>query len=389
MDEILTRGVETVIGADQLKKAFKSGQKLRVKHGVDPTTPDLHLGYAVVYRKMKALQDLGHQIVILIGDFTGRFGDPDQEKARVLRQGKEVRALAKNYLAQMGKVLDLSKIEVRYNSEWYDKMSVEDWLRIKSSFTVQQILERDLFQKRLADQKPIGAHEPDYPILQGYDSVRLKSDLTVIGSDQLFNELQAHPLQKQAGQPPQAILAMKLLVGTDGQRKMSQSLGNYVGLNDSAGDMFGKVMSIPDELIEEYYELCTDVDMSAVEAAIQDIAAGANPRDTKASLAREITRLYHGDPAAEQAAEAFNRQFQEKKPPQKIPRVKVSAGRTALTELLVEAGLVDSKSEARRLMAQRGVKFNRQTVTADLSVKPQDGDLIQVGKRRFARLKIK
>ncbi len=387
MNELLSRGVEEVIGLAELKKALKGPSKLRIKHGIDPTTTDLHLGYAVVYRKLKQFQDLGHQIVILIGDFTGRFGDPtDKEKSRTLRPAAEVKAMAKNYLDQMSKILDMAKVEVRYNSEWWDQISLADFLQIKANFTVQQIIERDMFQKRLSEGKPIGAHEPDYPILQGYDSVKLKSDLTIIGSDQLFNEMQARPLQKAAGQKPQAIMSMKLLVGTDGKQKMSQSLGNYIGLNDQPADMFGKVMSIPDELIAPYYELCTDIAESQINELVKTLAAGANPRDAKASLAREIVRLYHGDQAALAAEQQFNKTFRDKAVPDDIPEIRITAG-NKISQDLVAAKMAASLSEARRLISQGGVRVNSRPIAADEVINFKNGDLLQVGKRHFGRIK--
>ena len=249
IEEVLTRGVEKVIKKEDLLKRLKSGKKLRVKHGIDPTTKDLHLGHSVVYLKLKELQDLGHKIVFLIGDFTGRFGDPSEKlKTRTLRSKKEVRDLAKNYLRQVGKILDFKKIEIRYNGEWYDKMKADELLILMSNFTHARMIERDMFQKRIEKGLDIGFHEPVYPLLQAYDSVMLKSDLTVCGIDQLFNELKARELQEKFGQKGQDIIATKILIGLDGKKKMSQSLGNYVGVEEKPTEQFGKIMSIPDFL---------------------------------------------------------------------------------------------------------------------------------------------
>lgn len=366
--QLLTRGVEGIIVKENLEKRLRKGEKLRVKHGVDPTTRDLHIGYAVVYWKLRDFQDLGHKIVFLIGNFTARFGDPtDEAKTREMRKKSEVEALAKNYLKQLSKILDLDKVEVRYNGEWYDKWSWEQGLCFMSKFSVARVLERDMFQERIKKGKEIQYHEPVYPMLQGYDSVELKSDVTVIGSDQKFNELQARPLQQEAGQTPQDLVIVPLLLGTGGKRKMSQSLGNYIGINEPPEEQYGKTMSIPDKLLKHYFELATRLSQQEIEEILRQ-----EPRDAKARLAREIVSLYHGEKAAEKAEQEFNKVFRDKKIPSKIPELKTAS--KDLVEILVQTKLASSKADAKRLIKQGAVK--------------KRGDVLQVGKRGFVRIKI-
>ncbi|TSC97305.1 MAG: tyrosyl-tRNA synthetase, partial [Candidatus Berkelbacteria bacterium Licking1014_2] len=312
---LLTRGVAEIIGQEELEKKLKAGQKLRIKHGVDPTTTELHLGHAVNYRKMRQFQNLGHTIVFLIGDFTARFGDPtDRGKTRFLRSRQEVMAMAKDYLSQAGRVIDMERAEIRYNGEWYDKMSAEDLLNLMSNVTYGQLIERDMFQERIKKDQPIFSHEMVYPILQGYDSVMLKSDLTVCGTDQKFNELMGRWLQEKMGQPPQVILTTPILLGADGKNKMSQSLGNHISLSDSPENMYGKIMSIADDLIVPYFELCTDLETKAL-AVVKEELKTVNPRDVKMRLAKLIVANYHDITAAEAAEEEFKRVFQERQQP--------------------------------------------------------------------------
>lgn len=388
-EEILTRGVEEIIQKHSLEKKLLSGKPLRIKHGVDPTTKDLHLGYAVIYQKLRAFQELGHTIIFLVGDFTARFGDPtDQVKSRSLRDKKDIEAKAQSYIKQIGLILDLKKTEIRRNSEWYDKMSAEDLLRLQSKFTVSRLLERDMFQERIKSQKEIGYHEPVYPILQAYDSVMLESDLTVIGTDQKFNELQARPLQKEQGQEPQDVMTMKLLVGTDGKRKMSQSLGNYIGLTDAPADMYGKAMSIPDDVIIHYFELATLVPNTEIIKIKKELDSGANPRDVKAKLAFEITSLYHGPTKAKKAEAEFERVFRDKKTPGKMPEVPAPKQNTTLVEFIVLTKMASSKSEARRLIEQGAVKVDNKTIVDwQSSLDLKSGGVIQVGKRKFVKIK--
>ncbi len=387
VEAVLTRGVQEVVVDKELRKKLLSGKQLRVKHGVDPTSKDLTLGHAVVYEKLRQFQELGHKIVFLVGSFTARFGDPtDKGKAREMREKEEVLEMGKNYVKQLSKILDIKKVEIRYNGEWYDKFSGEDMLRLMSKFTVARMLERDMFQKRIKEEKEIYYHEPVYPILQGYDSVELKSDLTVIGSDQKFNELQARPLQEEAGQEPQDIVIMPLLVGTDGTMKMSQSLGNYIGINDSANEMFGKLMSIPDELIYSYFELCTRVSEDELAEVEQLLKSDTNPRDIKIKLAKEIIKIYHSEKEAEKAAEEFVNIFSNKQKPVDIEKKNFTKGLNTL-DLLIELGMAKSKGEGRRLVEQKGVKVNDITVENWDKDDYKSGDIIQVGKRKFVELK--
>jgi len=385
IEEILNKGVEKVIKRQELSKKLMSKRKLRVKHGVDPTTKDLHLGHSVVYLKLKELQVLGHKIVFLIGDFTGRFGDPSEKlETRTLKPKKEVRSLAQNYLRQVGKVLDLKKTEVRYNSEWYDKMKADELLMLMSRFTTARMLERDMFQERMKKGLDIGLHEPVYPVLQAYDSVMLKSDLTVCGIDQLFNELQARDLQEKFGQKPQDIIATKILIGTDGKRKMSQSLGNYIGIEEKPEEQYGKVMSIPDELIFNYFELTTKISLRELSSLKK---GRSNPRDLKARLAREIVAMYHNKTAAEKAEREFEKVFKKKELPTDIPKIKIKRAKFNILDLLVRAKLVSSKSEAKRLILQGGVKIDGEKQKDwKKNVEIKKGRIIQVGKRKFISL---
>ncbi len=384
--DLLERGVVDIIGTKELEKALSSGQKLRIKHGVDPTTTSLHLGHAVCYRKLAAFQKRGHQIVFLIGDFTARLGDPAGElKARRLRTKKEVQDMAKNYLDHVGKILDLKKTEVAYNSHWYDKMGLDEFLRLKANFTISQLLERDMFQKRIKDNMEIGSHEIDYPILQAYDSVMLKSDMTICGHDQLFNEMQARKLQPLFDQKPQIIMAMGILTGLDGKRKMSQSLGNDIKIDDQPNDMFGKVMSIPDELILCWFELCTDANLEQIK---KDLEAGENPRNLKERLAMEIVTIYHSREAAQKAAENFNQIFREKGLPEEMEIKTFAASNYKLDQLLVETKLASSFSEARRLIKQGGVKIDGEKIEEVGEIGLHDGMILQVGKRKFVKIEL-
>jgi tyrosyl-tRNA synthetase len=386
VEEVLSRGVQELVVADSLKKKMLSGKQLRIKHGVDPTSTDLHLGYAVVYEKLRQFQNLGHKVVFLIGSFTARFGDPtDKGKARDMRDKKEVMDMAKEYINQVGKILDVKKLEVVYNGDWYDKFSAEDLLRLMSKSTVARMLERDMFKQRMKDAKEIYLHEPVYPLLQGYDSVMIKSDITVIGNDQKFNELQARPLQEAADQAPQDLMMLPLLIGTDGEQKMSQSLGNCIGIADSAQEQFGKVMSIPDSLIYSYFELCTRIDASDLYEVEQQMKAGENPRNLKARLAGEIVKIYHGKSAADKAEQEFTQVFSNKQKPTDIPKFVFREDMNVLG-IMMASEMVNSNSEGRRLIEQKGVKVNDMVITDIDKHDFKAGDIIQVGKRRYIEL---
>lgn len=388
ISDIVVRGVDEAIEKESLARKLLSGKKLRIKHGVDPTTPRLHLGHAVVYRKLRALQDLGHTVVFLIGDFTARFGDPTgRGESRVLRSKKETLQTAKNYVGQVKKILSAKNLEIRRNGEWYDKMSAEDLIKLMARFTVQQMMSRDMFQERLKEGKAIGLHETVYPALQACDSAMLKADVAVAGSDQLFNEMRGRDLQSGLGMPPQDIITMKLLRGTDGKKKMSQSYGNDIGLDEPADEQFGKIMSIPDELIPEYFELLTDVDLKEVDK----IAAGirektANPRDLKERLAEEVVGWLRGPREGARAKENFRNVFQKKLAPEKMPVFRAETAEN-WKEALFRAGLAKSLSDAQRLIEQGAVSVDGAAVKswreAVIIKKPA---VLKVGKRRFAKL---
>ena len=389
IDGLLTKGVEKIIEKDSLIKKLKSGKKLRIKHGVDPTTKDLHLGYAVIYWKLRELQEMGHQVIFLIGDFTARFGDPtDKLESRQMKEKEKVKELAKDYLNQLGKILDLKKTEVRYNGEWYDKMSAEELLKLMGHFTQARMLERSMFKERIKEGKEIRFHEPVYPVLQAYDSVMLKSDLTVCATDQIFNEMRGRDIQQDFGQAPQDILTTKLLIGLDGKKKMSQSLNNYIGITEPPREQYGKIMSIPDNLIIHYFNLCTPVSQKEIETMEKNISSGKfNPRDAKVRLAKEIVALYHGDKAAKTAEEEFNKIFREKKAPSEMPFFHASKKSYNIVDLLNDAKLTSSKSEARRIILQGGAKIDGETEKnwkAEIEVKK--GMVIQAGKRKFIKI---
>ena len=355
---------------------------------MDPTTKDLHLGYAVVYEKLRQLQEMGHQIVFLIGDFTARFGDPtDQKKTRGLRNKKEIEACAKNYIKQIGKILDVKKLEIRRNSEWFDKFSGQDILELQSRFTVARMLERDMFQERIKNRQEIYYHEPVYPMLQAYDSVMLKSDLTVIGTDQIFNEIQGRELQREFGQEPQDIIAMSILIGTDGKQKMSQSLGNYIGITESANQQYGKIMSIPDDLIIHYLTLCTDIPLEKVQDIERRLQSHKmNPMDAKMFLARKIVERYHGIKQAEKAEKYFITAFQKKKIPAEIPVLHIKAPRP-LIEILLDKKQIKSRSEFRRLVRDGAVEAEG-GIIKDVHYKVNKNIVLKLGKKKFLKIEL-
>ncbi len=388
IDELLSRRVESIVGEKELRAKLAAGKTLRIKHGADPTTADLHIGHAMSYHKMREFQDLGHTVIFLIGDFTGRFGDPtDHDKTRELRDAREVKQIAENYVKQVLTILDPKKTEIRYNSEWYDMMSAEDLLKLMSHFTYAQMMERDMFAKRIKAKQEISFHEPIYPILQGYDSVMLEADLTVIGTDQTFNEMRGRDLQKDFGLAPQAIISVPMLVGLDGKQKMSQSLSNFIGITEDASEQYGKIMSLPDGLIYPYFELATNVpagDLAAIKRELK--SKTANPRDIKMRLAYEIAKMYHGESLAKKAESNFIGVFQKKGTPSDIDEIVLKKD-TALIDLLTEHKLASSRSEAKRLIDQRGVRVDHHVVTdSSFIVENRPGTIIQVGKRRFVQL---
>lgn len=390
IDEILSRGVAEVIDKEDLKKKLVSGEKLRVKLGIDPTSPNLHLGRAVTLLKLKDLQDLGHQIVLLIGDFTGVIGDTsDKESERPMLEEEVIKKNLATYFEQAGKILDLSKIEKHYNSEWLSKLGYKEISEQADQFSLAEFSARENIKKRLKNGTRISLREILYPLMQGYDSVFLKADLEVGGTDQKFNLLAGRELQKHYGQKPQNILMMNLIEGIDG-RKMSSSWGNTINISDEPNDMFGKVMSIPDELIIKYLIHCTRASMEKIGKMESDMKSEKlNPRDAKLELATEIVKIYHGEAEAEKAKEYFVKTISNKEIPDEIKEVAVDKDEIKLVEFLVLAGLAESNSDARRKVEQGGVEINGQKENDWQRVlnKADENSTFKVGKFGFARIK--
>lgn len=395
--KIIAKGAEEVITTEDLRKklerAQEKGQPLIVKLGLDPSAPDIHLGHAVVLRKVRQFQDLGHKAIVVIGDFTGMIGDPTgRSKTRKQLSKEEVLENAKTYEKQIFRILDRDKTEVRFNSEWLSKLNFADVITLASKYTVARMLEREDFKNRFISQESIGIHEFFYPLMQGYDSVELKSDVELGGTDQKFNILMGRTLQKDYGQESQVALLMPILEGIDGVEKMSKSLGNYIGINEKPEDMYGKVMSIPDELIIKYYELATDMhpdEIKKIEIELKD--RNTNPRDIKMRLAYEITKLYHGETEARDAQLYFVNVFQKKEVPDEVPVINLTEnmiinGKIDLIKIIVSAGYAPSNSEARRLIAQGAVKVNGVQIYDFQAVEIKKGDVIQVGKKNFVKI---
>lgn len=383
--ELLSRGVEEVIEKEVLRKKLLSGKKLRIKFGIDPTGSQLHIGHAVPLRKLKQFQEMGHEVILLIGDYTAMIGDPTgRDSTRPILSNEDIKKNMETYVEQAGKVLDVSRIEIRRNSEWYGAPNFTALLmELTSKITVARILERDDFQKRLKEGSDIAMQEIMYPLLQGYDSVALKADVEMGGTDQKFNLLMGRKMQKKYDQPEQDILTVPLLEGTDGEKKMSKSYGNFIALNDPAEEMFGKVLSIPDSLVIKYFELTTDEPMNLIEDYKRQLEKGENPMKIKIELAKALTKLYHSEAGAKKGEENFRKVFQEKSKPQEIPELKPSA--LDIITVLVESGICKSKSEARQVIGQGGVKINDEKVVAiDAQVKM--GDVVQKGSRFFVKI---
>lgn len=387
---LLLRGVDEVIVEAEFADLIKSGKKLRVKVGFDPTAPDLHLGHTVLINKAKHFQDLGHHVLFLIGDFTAMIGDPTGRS--VMRKPltrEEVKENALTYQRQIFKILDKDKTEIVFNSAWMDEMPITKMVEIASTHTVARMLERDDFDKRYKSNQPIAIHEFLYPLFMGYDSVHLKADIELGGSDQKFNLLMGRELQKHYGQKPQAILTMPLLEGLDGVKKMSKSAGNYIGIDDAPHDMFGKLMSVSDELMWRYFELLSFKPQSEINAYKEAAAAGENPRNIKVALAQEIIARFHSQAAAEEALVDFETRFKLGAIPDDVEDKTLAVGQgMALPNVLKEAGLVDSTSEAIRMIKQKAVKIDSQpAIDKDQVILPGFEAVIQVGKRKFARIK--
>ncbi|WP_220271964.1 tyrosine--tRNA ligase [Crenobacter cavernae] len=387
---IIKRGAEELLIEAELVAKLKEGRPLRVKAGFDPTAPDLHLGHTVVLTKMRQLQDLGHTILFLIGDFTGLIGDPTgKNTTRPPLTPEQIEINAKTYAEQVYKILDPARTEICFNSKWLAELGAAGMLKLAASTTVARMLERDDFKKRFAEHLPIAVHEFMYPLMQGYDSVAMRADIELGGTDQKFNLLMGRALQEQAGQKPQCVIMMPLLEGLDGVNKMSKSLGNYIGIAEPASEIFGKVMSISDTLMWRYYELVSMKSLDQIKALKRQIEEGRNPRDVKIELAMELVARFHDQAAADAALADFQARFQKNAIPDEMPEVTVAVGAEGLAigNILKEADLVASTSEALRMIQQGGVKVDGEKVD-DKALKLVAGVtvVLQVGKRKFARV---
>lgn len=390
--KIIKKGTLDIINEEELikklEKSIKENKPLKIKLGLDPSAPDIHLGHTVVLRKLKQLQDLGHEIIIIIGDFTGKIGDPTgKSRMRKFLSDEEVLQNAKTYEEQVFKILDKEKTTIKFNSEWLSKLTFGDVLKLTASTTVARMLEREDFKLRFENQRPIYLNEFFYPLMQAFDSTAIEADIEFGGTDQRFNLLSGRNLQKEIGEEPQIVIMMPLIEGLDGKNKMSKTLGNYIGIYESAKSKYQKVMEIPDELIVKYYILLTDVDdekIKEVEAKLKD--ESVNPRDIKMDLAREIVSLYHTEEEVEQAEERFKMIFQMGQKPKDIDTVNVSKEDFDLISTVVDKGLVSSKSEFRRLLLQGGVKINDKKITMEKDL-PKEGEIVvQVGKKKFMKI---
>lgn len=389
--KIIKKGAELIVNEEELKlkleKSLKNNKSLIIKLGLDPSAPDIHLGHAVVLRKIKQMQDLGHKAVIVIGDFTGKIGDPTgKAKGRKALTDEEVLKNAETYKNQIFKVLDKNKTEVKFNSEWLSKLNFDDVLKLAGTTTVARMLERDDFQKRYKNNVPIGIHEFFYPLMQAYDSIALEADIELGGTDQTFNILMGRTLQKTRGQEQQIAMFMPILEGLDGIEKMSKSLGNYIGVNEPANIMFKKVMEVPDELIIKYFELATDEHPDQIEKIKERLNNGENPRDIKLELAKIITALYHSEEELKEAIEFYNTAFSKKEIPDNIPELNFSGNtlKDILDDLLREK-YIPSKKEFTRLLSQGGVQLNGDKIN-DINIVIKSNDVLKIGKKKFVKL---
>jgi len=376
--------------AQKLAGAAKMGRQLRIKLGLDPTSPDIHLGHTVVLRKMRQFQDLGHKAVLIIGDYTARIGDPSgQNTTRPVLSPEQIEQNAKTYFEQAGKILDASteKLEVRYNSEWLEKLTLMELIQIAAKKTVAQMLQRDTFKKRLQADVDVYTHEFLYPLMQGYDSVMIKSDVELGGTDQTFNNLVGRDIQKGYGQQPQIVITMPILVGLDGKEKMSKSKGNYIGVTDEPNDMFGKVMSISDDMMENYFTLLTGLPAERIAELVDP--GKTHPKEAKVLLGKMIVSQFYGESVAEAAVAEFEKVFAKGQLPEEIPEVEMSAEPIAASKLLLACKLVSSGGEAKRMIKQSAASIDGEKLTdPNAAITPKDGAVIRVGKRKFARLKV-
>ena len=388
----IKRGAQEILIESELIEKLKTGRPLRIKAGFDPTAPDLHLGHTVLVNKLRQFQDLGHDILFLIGDFTGMIGDPTGKN--VTRQPltrEQVQANAVSYQEQIFKILDPDRTEILFNSTWMDKLNAVDMIQLAARHTVARMLERDDFHKRYHEGRPIAIHEFMYPLVQGYDSVVLKADVELGGTDQKFNLLMGRELQKQFGQPAQVVLTMPILEGLDGVQKMSKSLNNYIGISDAPDEMFGKIMSISDDLMWRYFELLSFRGLAEISTFRQEVKEGKNPRDIKFLLGLELVARFHGDAAGRAAQAAFIARFQKGALPDEIAEISVTAegGSIRIANLLLSAKLVATTSEGMRMIAQGGVKIDGEKIEdSKLELKPGSSHVFQVGKRKFAKVSV-
>lgn len=389
VQQITGRGVVDLVVKEELIKKLQSGKKLRIKFGIDPTGSDLHLGHMVPLRKLGDFQKAGHQIVLIFGNFTGQIGDPTgKTTTRVPKTQAELEKNAKHYLEQAKFALDVDKVEVTWNADWLGKLNFSDIINLCSQFTVAQMLERDMFQDRIKKDLPISVHEFMYPLMQGYDSVHLKVDVEIGGTDQYFNMLAGRPLQKAFNQAPQSVVTVPLLVGTDGKIKMSKSENNYIGVKESAAEIYGKTMSVPDHCLINYFELATNLSLYEIKEIEKSLKQGENPRNIKMRLAKEIVSIYHSPAAAHQAEEQFIKVFSQRDLPDQIETIIVKTSTYKILDLLSEYKLITSKSEGRRLIEGGGVKVNQQKVDdPNLELNLTEETLVQVGKRKFVKFK--
>lgn len=386
----LKRGVVDIVSDEEFIAKLRKGRPLKVKVGFDPTAPDIHLGHTVVLQKMRQFQDAGHEVICLIGDFTGMIGDPSGRSAtRPPLTREEVLENAKTYQEQVKKILDPDKTRIAFNSQWMDNMVVADFIKLTSVQTVARMLERDDFKKRFQQQHPISIHEFLYPFIQGYDSVALEADIEMGGTDQVFNLLMGREVQKAYGQEPQVILTLPLLEGTDGIQKMSKSYNNYIGVDDDPSDMYGKVMSISDELMWKYYELLSSLSIPQIEEMRTTVREGTlHPMNAKMRLSYEMVERFHGRDQAHEAQEGFVKVFQSRGLPEDMPEVTIRMERPWVCAVLKEAGLVGGTSEARRMISQGAVHIDEEKIVDGEYVLPRGSHIIKVGKRRFARVEI-
>ncbi|WP_110654123.1 tyrosine--tRNA ligase [Salinicola halimionae] len=387
---LIKRGTQEILIEDELVKKLESGRKLRIKAGFDPTAPDLHLGHSVLLTKMRQFQDLGHEVIFLIGDFTGRIGDPTGKNVtRKPLTEEEVKANAQTYRQQVFKILDPDKTEVRFNAEWFGEMSAADMIELSAQSTVARMLERDDFEKRYRAGQSISIHEFLYPLVQGYDSVALKADVELGGTDQKFNLLMGREVQKHFGQEPQVVITMPLLEGLDGVQKMSKSLNNYIGVDDAPGVMFNKIVSMPDSLMWRYFELLSLKSNEEIEAIRQEITGGANPRDIKMALARELITRYHGEEAAANAHRSAGNQLAEGELPEDLPEVTVDfdgATQAPIAAVLNRANLANNSAQAKDMLGNGRVKVDGEVAAKDTMLETGKSYVIQAGKKRYARI---